>query len=118
MASSSGAFAEQRIRVAPTRYRVPGVCVVPSPKPTEQVFTHPPHVCIDILSPDDSFPKLQRRLDDYLGMGVANIWVIDSASRRGWAVTSEGHFEALDGVLRSTDGSIAMPLADLFEAAE
>ena len=110
------AFPEQRIRVAPGRYRVPDVCIVPWPKPTEQVFTTPPCVCIEILSPDDTFPELQQRLDDCLAMGVPNIWVIDADSRRGWVVTRQGHFEALGGVLRSTDGTVAMPVSDLFSA--
>jgi len=112
------AFPEQRIRVATKRFRVPDVCVVSLPEPVEQVFTQPPYISIEILSPDDSFPKLQTRLDDYLAMGVPNIWVIDPDSRRGWVVTRAGHFEVLDGVLRSADGSVVMTIADLFQAAE
>ena len=112
------AFPEQRIRVTPRRYRVPDVCVVPLPEPDEQIFTQPPYICIEVLSPDDSFPKLQARLDDYLEMGVPNIWVIDPPSRRGWSIAREGHFEALDGVLRTSDGRVAMPIADLFQSEE
>ena len=79
------AFVEQRIRVAPRRYRVPDVCVFPLPEPDEQIFTHAPYICIEVLSPDDSFPRLQERLDDYLAMGVPNIWVLDPPSRRAWS---------------------------------
>jgi Uma2 family endonuclease len=96
------ALPEQRIRVAMNRYRVPDVC------------TEPPLLCVEILSPDDSFPRLQHPLDDYLAMGVPNIWVIDPASHRGWSITREGHFEALDGILRTADNQFALPLADLF----
>jgi Uma2 family endonuclease len=108
------AFPEQRIRVATNRYRVPDICVVSLPEPAEQVFTQPPFLCIEILSPEDTFPKLQSRIDDYMAMGIPNIWIIDPASHRGWSVTREGHFEALDGILRSTDNSVSLPLADLF----
>jgi Uma2 family endonuclease len=108
------AFPEQRIRVGPGRYRVPDVCVVELPEPDEQVFTRAPYLCVEILSPDDSFPGMQDRFDDYLAMGVENIWVLDPASRRGWRVTGQGHFEALDGVLKSADGRVAMPIAELF----
>ena len=62
------AFPEQRIQVALRRYRIPDVCVVALPEPDEQIFTQPPYICIEVLSPDDSFPKLQGRLDDYLAM--------------------------------------------------
>ena len=109
------AFPEQRIRVAPRRYRVPDVCVVRLPEPDEQIFTAAPYICIEVLSPDDSFPKLQERLDDYLAMGVPNVWVLDPPSRRARSVTGAGHFEALDGTLRTADGVVSMPLVDLFQ---
>ena len=107
-------FPEQRIRVAPGRFRIPDVCVVPLPEPDEQVFTRPPYICIEVLSPEDSFPKIQDRFDDYLAMGVPNIWVLDPPSRRAWSIAREGHFAALDGILRTTDGRITLPIADLF----
>jgi Uma2 family endonuclease len=112
------AFVEQRIQVAPRRYRVPDVCVVLLPEPPEQIFTHAPYICVEILSPEDTFPKLQERLDDYLLVGVANIWVLDPVSRRGWRVTREGYFEALDRVLRTSDGAVRLPIADLFTLDE
>lgn len=111
-------YPEQRIRVAPARYRVPDVCVYPSPGPDEQIFTAPPYICIEVLSPDDSFPKLQDKFDDFLDMGIPNIWVLDPASRRAWRIAREGHFEALDGILRTADGRVVLPIADLFHAEE
>jgi len=99
--------------VAQRRYRIPDVCVYPLPEPDEQIFTQPPYICIEVLSPKDSFPRLQDRLDDYLAMGVPNIWVLDPPSRRGWSIVLEGHFEALDGVLRTKDGGVALTIADL-----
>ena len=111
-------FVEQRIRVSRRRYRIPDICVVPLPKPDEQVFTQPPYICIEILSPDDSFPKLQDRFDDYLAMGVPNIWALDPASRRGWSITRQGHLEALDRVLRTSDERVAMALEELFESED
>lgn len=107
-------FPEQRIRIGNRRYRIPDVCVVQWPEPDEQIFTTPPYICIEVISPDDSFPKLQDRVDDYLEMGVPNIWVLDPASRRAWTITRAGHLEALDGILRSTDGTVTLPVAELF----
>jgi Uma2 family endonuclease len=108
-------FPGQRIQVGPRRYRIPDVCVVPLPEPDEQIFTRPPYICIEVLSPDDSFPKLQSRFDDYLKRGVPNIWVFDPASRRAWSIAREGHFEALDGILCTSDGRVTLPLADLLQ---
>lgn len=109
------AFPSLRIAVAPNRCRIPDVCVVPLPEPDEQIFTAPPYICIEVLSPEDAFLSLQQRFDDYLKMGVPNVWAIEPASRRAWFITPAGHFEALDAILRTGDGRIAMPLADLFE---
>ncbi|MEQ1946449.1 MAG: Uma2 family endonuclease [Bryobacteraceae bacterium] len=109
-------FPEQRIRVAPRRFRIPDVCVVTLPEPEEQIFTQPPYICTEILSPEDTFPRLQECFDDYVAMGVPNIWVLDPASRRSWRITRAGHLEALDGVLRTEDGRVSMPVAELFEA--
>jgi Uma2 family endonuclease len=112
------ALPEQRVRVSPRRYRIPDVCVVQLPEPDEQIFTQPPYICIEVLSPDDSFPKLQARLDDYLAMGVPNVWVLDPPSRRCWSIVREGHLEALDGILRTRDGRVVLPAAELFPADE
>ena len=66
------------------------------------------------LSPEDTFPGVQEHFDDYIAMGVPNIWVLDPPSRRSWRATREGHFEALDGMLKTNDPRIEMRIADLF----
>ena len=112
------AYPEQRIQVKPRRFRIPDVSVVALPSPKESIFTSPPYIAIEILSADDTITKLQERLDDYLAFGVPNIWVIDPATRRAWHVTRAGHLEALDGVLRSVNGDVAMPLTEVFALDE
>jgi Uma2 family endonuclease len=104
----------QRLGVSSTRYRIPDVCVVQRPVPSEAIFASPPYICVEILSPDDTFRRMQDRVDDYLGMGVENVWIIDPESQRAWWVTGEGHCEALDRVLRTRDGIVVLPIADLF----
>ena len=47
-------------------------------------------------------------------MGVPNVWVLDPATRGGWRITREGQLEALDDVLRRSDGRAEMRIADLF----
>ncbi len=108
------AFPEQRIRVAPGRYRIPDVCVVQLPVPDEQIFTAPPYICIEVMSPDDNFRAMQERFDDYLDMGVRNVWVLDPETRDAWQVTPSGRKPVRDGVLRTTDGLVTLPVAELF----
>jgi Uma2 family endonuclease len=104
---------ELRMQVAPGRIRIPDVVVVRTPIPDEEVFTSPPYLCVEVMSPDDTVSAMQERLDEYLGFGVPNVWVIDPWKHRGWRVTSAGWAVASDGVMRSDDGQVAMPLVDV-----
>jgi hypothetical protein len=45
---------------------------------------------------------------------VPYVWLIDPRLRRGWVYTGEGVREAKDGVLRTAEPGIALPLAELF----
>jgi Uma2 family endonuclease len=107
-------YVEQRVQVSPRRFRVPDVCVLKS-KATEQIFREPPHICIEVLSPDDSLMAMQERIDDYLAFGVPHVWVINPVSRRAWIYTTAGSREIKDGVLRATDPDVVLPLAEVFE---
>ena len=70
-------YLEQRIEVAPGRYRVPDLLLVRRPVPEEEVFTAPPYMCLEVMSPDDTMSSVQDRLDDFLAFGVLTVWVID-----------------------------------------
>jgi Uma2 family endonuclease len=70
-------FAELRVKVAATRFRVPDVTVLDRDRPVEQIITQPPLAVFEILSPEDSLQRLKRKLEDYAMMGIAEIWVID-----------------------------------------
>ena len=104
---------ELRVRVAPPRVRVPDVVVAEMPIPDEEVFSSPPYLCIEIMSPDDTLAKVQESLDDYLDFGVPNIWVIDPWKHRGWVVTASGWARMNDGIMRTADARVAMPLKDV-----
>lgn len=105
---------EQRVQVKPNRFRIPDVCVVLEELPVESIFRHPLFICIEILSKDDSFKSVIDRLDDYLAMGVENVWVIDPGARRGYTYR-DGLGLAKDGVLRTAHSGIELPLASIFE---
>ena len=107
------ALTELRVRVAPPRVRVPDVVIAEIPIPDEDVFTSPPYLCIEIMSPDDTKGSTQPSLNDYLNFGVANIWVIDPWKHRGWVVTASGWVKAIDGIMRTADARVAMPLSEV-----
>jgi Uma2 family endonuclease len=106
---------EQRVQVSKTRFRIPDVCVVLEGSPVESIFRQPPFLCIEILSKDDSFRSVVDRLDDYLAMGVANVWGVEPYTRRGYSYNREGFLEAKDGILRTSNPNFEVPLAALFD---
>ena len=106
------ALPELRVQVGPGRIRIPDVVICEMPIPEEEVFTSPPYLCVEIMSPDDTISAMQDRLDDYLQFGVRNIWVVDPWKHRGWHITADGWANAL-GVMRTADGHVEMPLADV-----
>jgi Uma2 family endonuclease len=48
---------ELRVRISPTRVRIPDVCLISRDLAIEQVITYPPLLVIEILSPED---RVQR----------------------------------------------------------
>jgi Uma2 family endonuclease len=104
---------ELRTRVAPGRVRIPDIVVCELPIPDEEVFTNPPYLCIEVMSPEDTAASLQDRLDDYLQFGVPNIWVIDPWKHRGWHISAAGWATSPDGIMRTSGGRVALPLADV-----
>jgi Uma2 family endonuclease len=73
---------EQRVQVSLTRVRIPDVTLLPlSAQP--DVIVDPPLLVIEILSPDDTYSDTQERAQDYRGMGVKSVWIIDPKTRSG-----------------------------------
>jgi Uma2 family endonuclease len=107
-------YPEQRVQVSPTRFRIPDVCVYAGQEPQEQIFRTPPFICIEILSPEDRWARVQERIDDYLKFGVPNVWVINPVNQRAWACTQAGNAEIRDGILRTENPPLEVPLAEIF----
>lgn len=104
---------EQRIQVSPTRFRVPDICVVAGSGPREQIFTQPPFICIDVLSPEDRLSALQERVGDFLSFGVPYVWILDPHTRKAFRCTREGMLEVSE--LRTQNPEILVPIQALFE---
>ncbi|MGB9147134.1 MAG: Uma2 family endonuclease, partial [Acidobacteriaceae bacterium] len=66
-----------RVRASETRYRIPDVTILDRDLPVEPIVTHPPVAVFEILSPEDRYARLMRKLKDYEAMGIPQIWVID-----------------------------------------
>jgi Uma2 family endonuclease len=106
------ALPELRVQLGPGRIRIPDVVVCEIPIPEEEVFTSPPYLCIEVMSPDDTISAMQDRLDDYIRFNVLNVWVIDPWKHRGWRISADG-WAAAPGIMHTAEGRITMPLAEV-----
>ncbi len=111
------AYPEQRVQVKPTRFRVPDVCVYLGGEPDEQVFRTPPFLIVEVLPKDDRPGDIQEKVRDYLEFGVAHVWVIDPRARTAHVFRQAGSFEVTDGVLRTAEPAIEIPLDDILGTA-
>ncbi len=107
-------YTEQRVQVGPRRVRIPDVCLLSS-EDRDEVTQHPPLLWIEVLSPEDRWNRIQVRLNDALTFGVRTIWIIDPYGKEAWIATPEhGTIPVDDGILRSVDPALEIPLADVF----
>ena len=107
---------ELRLQVSEKRFRVPDVMVLRENQPWEQVIRQAPLLCIEVLSPEDRFGRVEEKVVDYLKMGVSTVWVIDPVERRGYQCAGwpmEEWQESMTLVVSGT--SIAVDLAALFQ---
>ena len=105
---------EQRVQVRMDRYRVPDICVLRRDHPKDPIITLAPLLLIEILSRDDSLREMQERVNDYIAMGVGNVWVVDPWRRVGYDASNRGFQQPEDGVLRIAGTPIAISLAEVF----
>ncbi|MGH9583023.1 MAG: Uma2 family endonuclease [Bryobacteraceae bacterium] len=95
---------EQRIRthLDPARYRVPDICVTRG-EPAEDIFTSPPFLCVEILSPDDTAIEVRTKVEEYLTFGIEYVWIIDPSTRGGEIQIRDTIRRVEDGLFRAGD---------------
>jgi Uma2 family endonuclease len=104
---------ELRLRIGPTRYRIPDLTVMLRDQPLEPVPTRPPFLCIEIVSPEDRMSRLTERVKEYLAFGVKHVWVVDPETRTAFSYTREESREVRDN-LTTQNPEISISLPELF----
>ncbi|MBV9761817.1 MAG: Uma2 family endonuclease [Acidobacteriaceae bacterium] len=105
------ALVELRVRVAHRRVRVPDICVIGQ---LEETVTIPPRLCVEVLSPDDRWTRVNASIRDYQFMGVPCIWVVDPYSSRAWIFEDDNPpLEVTDGLLFAERLGIQVKLEDV-----
>lgn len=106
---------EQRVQVARERFRIPDVTVLRSSDPWDPIVTVAPLICVEVLSKDDSLREMQLRVDDYAGLGVENIWIVDPWNRVGYYASTQGFRKTGSDLLEVPGTEIRVSLAEVFE---
>ncbi len=106
---------ELRVQVSRDRFRVPDICVIEGSRPGGTVITAPPFLVIEVLSREDRADDIEEKIADYLAFGIRYVWVVNPRTRRGYVHTPEGSHEAKDGVLRTANPEIEVPLREVLE---
>ena len=107
-----------RMWINPQRIRVTDICVVPRSQPKQGILVSPPLLCVEITSSYESLQDVRLQVDDYLAMGVEQVWVVDPWTRVGYHATADGYVLPEDGLLRVPGTEIAVSLTDLFAAMD
>jgi len=108
------AYIACRVQVAAKRYRVPDVCVMPRTWKKTPIIHEAPLLCIEVLSPEDTFSRTQVKCRDYLAMGVPEVWIFDPEERTAFILRGETMTEHREGTLRVAGTEVQIDLADLF----
>jgi Uma2 family endonuclease len=106
---------EQRVQVKHNRFRVPDICLTVG-EPDEEIFTTPPLICIEILSPKDTLRSTHEQVQDYLLFGVPYVWVLIPRTREAHIGTAAGYTLVTSGVLRTypPHSEVAIDLHEIF----
>jgi Uma2 family endonuclease len=108
---------EQRVKVAPFRYRVPDLCVMLGRRMDSPILTEPPLICVEITSREDRLDRLIRKLRDYVAMGVPHVWVVDPRERVGF-IYKDGLDLNESGIFEAPEIGLRINLADIFAAID
>jgi hypothetical protein len=74
-----------------------------------------PLLCIEIIR-DERFSQVQKRCDDHIAEGVAQVWLLEPDLKRAYTVTKdEGLREFRGGILRSANPPLEMDLSTIFD---
>ena len=106
---------EQRVQTSATRFRIPDLCLIHQSDPPDAIIRTPPLLCVEIISSEQSLRDMQLRADDYLAMGVRQVWVIDPVRRSAFTPDFAGTLRPTESNLSVPGTPVELSLATIFE---
>jgi Uma2 family endonuclease len=111
------AMQELRVQVSEHRFRLPDVCLLPLGLRTP-VIRQAPLLCAEVLSPRDSIMRMRHRCEDYLSMGVPEVWIFNPETRSLFVLKPGSMHERRDGTLILEGTSIRLEITDIFSVLD
>jgi Uma2 family endonuclease len=106
---------EIRIQIKPTRYRVADIAVWRPGPIGSRIPTVSPFLAVEILSPEDRMVRMLPKIQEYLGIGVEWVWLIDPFERKALAYSQQNKAGVLTEVLTTENPSIEIALETLWK---
>jgi Uma2 family endonuclease len=104
--------AEVRLQVRKERFRIPDVMVMRAGETIHRFPKVAPLVCVEILSREDTWRRLQQVINDYSAMGCSNIWALDPHGRGAYYCDLDGFRKTDELAVSGTE--IRFTAAELF----
>ena len=105
---------ECRMQVSANRFRVPDVMVLRRGQKVSRIVREAPLLCIEVLSPEDTWAKVRSRLNDYLAMGVEHVWCFDPDAREARRYTADGFEVVREAELTVAGTEIRVNVGEVF----
>lgn len=113
------AVVECRYQVKPTRFRIPDIAVLRAGQKVDRIIREAPLLCIEVLSPEDTWKRLEARIDDYFEHGVQHVWVFDPDTRTAFRYEANGSRFRIDSDVLGIPGTpIEIHLKQLFASLD
>jgi Uma2 family endonuclease len=103
---------ECRLQIRPGRFRILDVMVLKTDHAVHRYPTTAPLICIEVLSPEDTWARLRKVLDDYLSMGAENVWAFDPEAREAFRYGADGFRKMTELTVKGTP--IHVNVAEVF----
>jgi Uma2 family endonuclease len=112
------AIVELRLQTRPNNFRVPDVMVLHPGQKRTPIIREAPLLCIEVFSPEDSWKRLKKKVDEYVDLGVQHIWAFDPADRTAYRCDKDGFHRVTAPDLAIPNTPITLHLPTLFAVLE
>jgi Uma2 family endonuclease len=106
---------EIRIQITASRFRVADIAVWRDSNIGTGIPTVPPFLVIEIVSPEDRMVRMLPKIQEYLSIGVAWVWVIDPEEKSALSYSRQNPAGGVCDTLRTEKPDIEIPLTRAFD---